>query len=527
MKGAFHQDGMAEHFNVLIIGAGTAGCVLAGRLSEDASRTVGLVEAGREERDPDIADPAQWPFLAGRAYDWGYRIVPQPGTNGRVHHWPRGRLLGGSSCLNAMAHVRGHPADFDGWAAMAGERWSFQSLLPAFRRSERFSAGASALRGREGPLDVYLPSDEVHPIARAFMEAGAALGAPRLSEHNAGPLAGVSPNQLTIKAGRRVTSADAYLQPAWHRPNLTILTEAAVQDLRVERDRVTGARLLQGASRRNVTADTVVVAAGAIGSPLLLLRSGIGDPRSLSVAGVACRLPLAGVGRNLHDHLLAAGLVYAARSPVTPSRLQHSESLMYLHAADLSRADGAPDAVVACVVLPVVTERFARPQVGTAYTLMCGFTHPESRGAITLTGPDVRDPPAIDPAYLATERDRRAFRESLRVAREVGQARPLDPWRGQELYPGANVRSEAEFDAFLADAAMTHHHPVGTCRMGSDPESVVDESLQVRGLANLYVVDASVIPKITTGPINAAVVAIAEHWAADFADDEHPLQAVL
>jgi pyridoxine 4-oxidase len=242
------------------------------------------------------------------------------------------------------------------------------------------------------------------------------------------------------------------------------------------------------------------------------MRSGVGDPEELKAAGVDCRLALRGVGRNLHDHLLAAGLVFSARQPVAPSRLQHSESLMYLHSDQPSRADGVPDTVIACVVLPVVTERFARPEVGRAYTLMCGVTHPRSRGSVRISGPDSADPPIIDPAYLSDERDRRAFRDSLRLAREIGQAAPLDAWRDSEILPGPHVRSLAAIDAFLAQAAMTHHHPVGTCRMGADDRAVVDGDLCVRGLDNLYVVDASVIPTITTGPMNAAVTAIAEQW---------------
>ena len=499
-------------FDVLIIGAGSAGCVLAGRLSEDPAVSVCLVEAGVEATDPDIADPQQWPFLAGRPYDWSYQTAPQPWTGGRVHDWPRGRILGGSSCLNAMAHVRGHPDDFDAWAAAAGPRWSYQSLLPAFRRSESFSEGASAVHGADGPLPVLLPSTQIHPLVAAYIEAGVSIGAPRLAEHNGGPLAGVAPNQLTIRNGRRVSAADAYLTPHLARANLTLVAGGPVEALAIERGRVAAARVRRDGHEELLHADVVVLAAGAIGSPLLLMRSGIGDPEELKAAGVDCRLALRGVGHNLHDHLLAAGLVFSARQSIAPSRLQHSESLMYLHGDRPSRADGAPDTAIACVVLPVVTERFARPEVGRAYTLMCGVTHPKSRGSVRLSGPDSADPPIIDPAYLSDERDRHAFRDSLRLAREIGHAVPLDAWRESEILPGPHVRSDAAVDAFLADAAMTHHHPVGSCQMGAGDHSVVDGALRVHGLDNLYVVDASVIPTITTGPVNAAVTAIAEQW---------------
>lgn len=497
-------------FDVLVIGAGSAGSVVAARLSEDPALSVGLIEAGAMPSDPDIAVPAQWPFLQGRSYDWAYRTVPQPGTAGRVHGWPRGRIVGGSSCLHAMAHVRGHPDDFAPWAAAGGPGWSHEALLPAFRRSERFSGGASAVHGDAGPLDVLLPDEQVHPLIHDYMAAGLAIGAPWLGDHNAGPLAGVAPNQLTIRDGRRVSVADAYLAPILGRPNLTLLTEALVHDLVLRSGRACGVRITRSGAEETVTADRIVLCAGAVASPLLLMRSGIGDPEVLRGAGIACRHDLPEVGRNLHDHLLAAGNVYRARRPVARSQLQHSESLMYLHSDDPSRQEGAPDVVLACVVLPVVTEAFDRPAAGAAYTIMCGVTHPTSRGSVRPGGPSVTDEPVIDPAYLSTEHDRRTLRAALRLARRVGRTAPLAEWSDGEILPGPAMEADTDLDAFLARAAMTHHHPVGTCSLGP----VVDGSLRVRGIDGLFVVDASVIPSITSGPINAAVIAIAELWAA-------------
>ncbi|MFO1067808.1 MAG: GMC family oxidoreductase N-terminal domain-containing protein [Geminicoccaceae bacterium] len=503
-------------FDVVVVGAGTAGCVVAARLSEDPALRVALVEAGTAETDPDIADPARWPFLAGRSYDWGYVTVPQAGTAGRVHPWPRGRLLGGSSCLNAMGHVRGHPDDFAAWAEVAGARWSYAGLLPGFRRSERFTGnGVMAAHGQDGPLAVRLPDAEVSPLVRAYMAAGEELGAPRLGDHNSGPMTGTAANQLTVADGRRVSAADAYLTPALGRPNLTVLTGVAVERLVVDGNRATRLLVRRDGRAEAIDGAAIVLCAGAVATPLLLMRSGIGDPAGLAAADVAVRLPLPGVGGNLHDHLLGQGNLYRARRPVPPSRLQHSESLMYLHADDPARADGSPDMVLACVVLPVVSEQFTAPPAGEAYTLLFGVTHPTSRGRLALTGPSLADPPLIDPAYLQTEHDRRQFRAALRVARAVGQARPLDAWRDAELLPGPDVTDDGALDAFIARAAGTHHHPVGTCRMGGDADAVVDGDLRLHGLDNVHVVDASVIPRITAGPVNAAVTAIAETWCRE------------
>ncbi len=344
------------------------------------------------------------------------------------------------------------------------------------------------------------------------MQAGYSLGAPSLASHNIGSLAGVTANTLTISDGRRASVADAYLSHAARRPNLSVMTGTVAEQLLIERDHVRSVLVRCNGAEMLLEADTIVSCLGVIASPLLLMRSGVGEPEALARADVRCTHDLPQVGRNLHDHLLAAGNVYTSRRPVPPSRRQHSESLMYLHADNPARAHGAPDSVLACVVLPVVTECFAAPPIGSAYTIMCGATHPTSRGAVQLSGPAAADTPIIDPAYLTTEHDRTTFRRSLRLAREVGGAIALNEWRAEERLPGASVQSDADIDFFLARAAMTHHHPVGTCALGT----VVDANLRVHGLDNLFVVDASVSPRITSGPVNAGVVAIAETWAGDF-----------
>jgi choline dehydrogenase-like flavoprotein len=389
--------------------------------------------------------------------------------------------------MHAMAHVRGHPSDFDAW----GPGWSYADLEPCFRRSER-------------ALAPVLP-ERVHPVAEAFIEAGIECGIAPSWDHNGPRMAGPARNRVTIRDGRRVSAADAYLAPVRQRPNLDVLCEAVVDRVVVRGGRAEGVEALVGGRPRTIDAPLVLLAAGTVASPLVLMRSGIGPAAELARHGIACHVDLAAVGGNLHDHLLAAGNLYRARREVPPSRLQHSESLLYVERG----AGPAPELVVACVVLPVVSEAFAAPPVGSAYTLMCGFTHPRSRGRLGLGGAGPLDPPVIDPAYLRAPEDRDAFRAGLELARELGGARALDAWRAEELLPGPAVRTPGDLDAFLARAATTHHHPVGTCAMGA----VVDARLAVLGVEGLHVVDASVIPSITTGPVNAAVVALAERAA--------------
>jgi len=495
--------------DALVIGGGSAGVLLAARLSEDPARSVLLIEAGDEATDPDIWNPAAWPALQGRSYDWDYRTEPQTGTAGRVHSWARGRLVGGSSCLHAMGYMRGHPEDFAPWAEATGSsRWSWKGLLPAFEANE--NRETPGLTG--GPLPVYRTDADISPLTRAFIAAGSALGLPRLNGHNDGEMIGVTPNSLNIRHGRRVTVADAWLTPAVRaRNNLRILTGALARRFVQGANRV---RHLEVAGRDGLTrisADQVFLCAGALESPALLMRSGIGPSEVLNAAGVDCLVDMPDIGRNLHDHLLGAGNVYSTRKPLPPSRLQHSESMAYMRAGDFT-GTGHPDIVVGCGVAPIVSECFPQPETGTAYSLLFGVTHPTSRGSLRITGPETGDRLIIDPAYLQTDHDRDMFRKALEAARTIGHTQELAEWRDRELYP-APLKTRAEIDDFITKAVITHHHPCGTCRMGTDDAAVVGPDLRLRSIDNLYVVDASVLPSLTAGPIHAAVLAIAETFA--------------
>jgi choline dehydrogenase-like flavoprotein len=343
------------------------------------------------------------------------------------------------------------------------------------------------------------------------MAAGVEIGIAPTDDHNGAQMTGPCLNTLTIKDGKRQTVSDAYLAPCLSRPNLRLIAQAHVLSLVMEGTRCRGVRISDGPGARTLMAERgVILAAGTIGSPLLLLRSGIGPADELRAHGIPVHHDLPGVGRNLHDHLLSGGNVYRSRRAVPASKYQHSESLMYI-ARD--GAAGAPELVLACVTAPVTTEAFAPLPVGEAYTIMFGFTHPHSRGCVRLASADPGAAPLIDPNYLAEEYDRAAYLDALERARAVGVASALSGWRREEYLPGPEVRSAADKRAFLERAAFTHHHPVGTCRMGRDAESVVGPDLKVRGLDGLHICDASIMPVITTGPVNAAIVAIAERFS--------------
>lgn len=504
--------------DILILGGGSAGCILANRLSANPNTTVTLLEAGGWAKDPDIAKPDMWPFIQGREFDWDFETTPQAGTAGRVHRWARGRVLGGSSNLHAMFHVRGHREDYARWAELSGDdRWSYDGLLPHFKATENWNIAEDALHASDGPMPIMLPNeDQSHPLVKDYIKGWVALGMPRLRDHCGENLIGTAPNALMIHDGKRVTTADAWLTPdVLARANLKIVEHAPVRRLVLDGTRVVAAEVYQGEDLVYYEADQIILSLGAIGSPTTLMRSGIGDPEQLANAGVDCLIERREIGKNLHDHLLAAGNIYRAAKEIAPSKLQISESLSY-QAENPAQTEGRPDIVVGCVVAPSASEMFDNaPEPGHGFTLLFGVTNPTSRGELTITGPELSDPVTIDPNYLATERDRHLFRVALQRARKIGHSPALAPWIADEVQPTPeDLVDDAAMDAFIAKAAITHHHPVATCRMGADADAIVDASLKMNGLENLWIVDSSVIPEITAGPIHAAVMAIAESFAS-------------
>jgi pyridoxine 4-oxidase len=505
--------------DVVIVGAGSAGCVLANRLSADTALRVILIEAGTEATDPRIADPAAWPMLQGTGVDWAFATTPQPGLARRVHPWPRGRVVGGSSAIHAMGHMRGHPGDFDAWHAAGATGWTWDALRPFFMRSEKSPFAGEAGYGGDGPMALCQPATP-HSLTRCHIAAGAELGLVPIRDHNGPQMAGPTLNTLTIRNGARVSVADAYLTAAVRaRENLQILTDVLVDRVLVGPDgRATGVLGRAGADRvLGAGHRAVILAAGTIGSPCILMRSGFGPADDLAALGIPVLRDLPGVGHNLQDHLLCAGNVYRSCQPVPPTTTQHSESLTYIGARNADPA-APPGLVVGVVTVPVLSDGLAgladAPSPGEGYTLMFGNTHPHSRGRLWLSSADPMVPPIIDPAYLTADEDRTQVLEALGWARRIGSTMAYNAWRHEEVFPRPDdLATEYCRLAFIERAATSHHHPIGTCRMGTDRMAVVQPDLSVPGVPGLYIADGSILPSLTTGPVNAAILAVAERAA--------------
>ena len=493
-------------YDYIVVGGGTAGCVVAARLTQDASARVLLLEAGSSERPPAMTVPNAWPQLLGTTADWA-DVTTGQAEAGPVAY-PRGRTLGGSGAINAMAHARGHRAVYDGWAAGGAAGWGFADLLPYFRRSEPAAGRDPALRGTQGPVRVAPAAQAArHPVARAFAEALAEIGCPVTDDLSGQHQEGVAWVDLAIDGGERVSPADAYLRPVLDRPNLTVEAGCLVTRLDPRPLHRRQLRPCRGPARAQASAE-VIVCAGAVGSPQLLMLSGIGPAGPLRALGIDPVADIAEVGENLQDHPIVKAS-YAAGSPLPRSKYNHGE--MYA-ALGSPLAGKYPDLHLFPILLPMPPGA-GYPPPAAGHVLVASAMAPDSRGSVTLASADPQEPPLIDPGFLRDGRDLDRLEAGLLMIRQATASAAFSSAQTTEAWPGADVRTRAGLRDYIRHTVDSYHHPVGTCRMGPDADAVVDTELRVRGISGLRVVDASVMPTIPNAHPNATVLAIAERAA--------------
>jgi choline dehydrogenase len=498
----------ASHYDFVVVGAGTAGCVIAARLSEDSTARVLLLEAGSAQPLELMAVPPAWPALLGTSADWADQTVAQEATGSTVP-WPRGRGLGGSSSINGMNFIRGHRASYDAWAQRGAKGWGFDDLLPFFMRSERTEGRDPALRGRDGPLTP-APAANGHPIAQAGLQAVAQAGHPIAADISAGTEQGFGWCDLNIVDGRRQSAANAYLNPVLDRPNLDVVTEALAHRLTITGGCCTGVEYSVGAEMFTVACQTeVVLTAGTVGTAQLLMLSGIGPRAHLREFGIDVVTDLPGVGRNLHDHPMS-GIVYESARPVPPGMNNHGE-VQGLVSTGIGGY--GPDMGILFIDVPLREDSLPGPDPGQGYTIAASLMTPFSRGSLRLASDVPGAAPVIDPRYCTDARDVEMMVAGLRIAREIGRADALEPWRGAEALPGPGVAGDEQLRAYLRRNIRSYSHYAGTCALGTDGMAVVDPELRVHGIEGLRVADASVMPAAVSANTVATVYAIAERAA--------------
>ncbi|MBL1176782.1 GMC family oxidoreductase [Pantanalinema sp. GBBB05] len=507
------------HYDYIVIGVGSAGCVVANRLSEDPDTTVLLLEAGNPDTKPEIQIPAKCINLLGSEVDWGYFSEPEPCLNDRKMFCSRGKVLGGSSSINFMMYVRGNPHDYDHWQSLGNPGWSYQDVLPYFKKSEHQQRGISEFHGVNGELSV---TDILSPAAASqrFIDACVAMGYDYNLDFNEAQQEGAGLYQLTVKEGKRHSAATAFLLPILQRPNLIVTTGALVTRLLFEGDHAVGVEYLhKGMLHQARVNQEVILSAGAFDSPKLLMLSGIGDAKHLQTMEISVVADVPGVGQNLQDHILTC-VVQAATQDVHPAITSNGiEAGLFLHSE--GNSEPAPDLQFFFGPIQFLSPCYTPADFG--FTGAVSLTHPHNIGSVSLRSSNPSDSPTIQMNYLQNQADVQKLVDGIKLLRQLFQSNVFNDFRGKEIAPGTDIQSDEALEAYIRHTCSTVWHPVGTCKMGTDPMAVVDPELRVHGIEGLRVVDASIMPTITTGNTNAPTIMIGEK-AADLIKAEGRLQ---